>query len=236
VVKDYIEVFPALSAYDAVAAHGFVQRIPDVEVSLSKPETVERLAPWHRRAVENLGFSSADYFTAEQVHGADITEVTSDSPRHAGGVDGLMTATPGLMLGIHVADCGPVFILDPVRRAIALLHSGRKGTEQNISGRAIRMMAERWGSRPGDLIVQLGPCIRVPQYDVDFTSQILESCRAAGVPVEQVHDCGTCTALKPDLYYSYRRDLGKTGRLLALLGIKSQALPETDEVPAGRRN
>lgn len=74
--------------------------------------------------------------------------------------------------------------------------------------------------RGRDLTLQLGPCIRVPQYDVDFASRILESARRAGIPAGQVHDCGTCTALAPETYYSYRRELGKTGRLLALLGLK----------------
>jgi len=220
-VLPLIESFPALAAHDGLVAHGFVQRVPGVDTALSKAEVVERLAPWHLGAVEALGFAPADYFTAHQVHGAEVAAITADSPRQLEGVDGLMTNAPGLMLGIHVADCGPVFLLDPVRRAIALLHSGKHGTAQNISGRAIRLMAEHYGSRPDDLIVQLGPCIRVPQYDVDFASQILAGCRAAGVPAAQVHDCGTCTARHPHLYYSYRRELGKTGRLLALLGLRA---------------
>jgi copper oxidase (laccase) domain-containing protein len=220
-VTELIETFPALTAHGDILAHGFVRRVPDVDVSLPRAEMVERLMPWHLRAVESLGFSPADFFTAHQVHGTDIAEVTADSPRRAAdGLDGFITNTPGLMLGIHVADCGAVYILDPVRRVIGLLHSGKKGTEQNISGRAIRMMEERYGSRAADMVVQLGPCIRVPQYDVDFVSRILDCCRAAGVPAEQVHDCGTCTALEPERYYSYRRDLGKTGRLLALLGLR----------------
>jgi copper oxidase (laccase) domain-containing protein len=219
-VLPLLESFPSLAAHDSIAAHGFVRRVPGVDAALSKSEVVERLSPWHLGAVKALGFSPDKYFTAHQVHGADIAAVTADSPRHLNGVDGLMTTVPGLMLGIHVADCGPVYLLDPVRRAIALLHSGKNGTALNISGRAIRLMQEHYGSRPEDLIVQLGPCIRVPQYDVDFASQILADCRAAGVPAGQVHDCGTCTALHPDLYYSYRRELGKTGRLLALLGLR----------------
>ena len=189
-------------------------------VSLSKAEILERLAPVHGTAVEALGFARGNFFTAGQVHGADVAVVTAASPRHPTGVDGLMTNVPGLLLGIHVADCGPVFILDPVRRAIALLHSGKNGSALGITARAIGRMVEAFGSRPEDLVVQLGPCIRVPQYDVDFVSQILSGAVAAGVPAAQVHDCGTCTALDSDAYYSYRRELGKTGRLLALLGLR----------------
>lgn len=220
-MTELIETFPALTAHAGIAAHGFVRRVPGVAVSPSKAETVERLMPWHLRAVESLGFAAADFFSAHQVHGTDIAEVNAASPRYvAEGVDGFITRTPGLMLGIHVADCGPVYILDPVQRVIALLHSGKKGTEQNITGRAVHTLQSRYGSHPADLIVQLGPCIRVPQYDVDFASQILDSARAAGVPAAQVHDCATCTALHPELYYSYRRDLGNTGRLVALLGLR----------------
>jgi copper oxidase (laccase) domain-containing protein len=220
-----IETFPALSAHGSFIAHGFVRRVPGVDVSLPKAEVLERLAPWHSAAVEALGFSQDRFFTAEQVHGAGIAVITENSSRHSLNVDGFVTNVPGLLAGIHVADCGPVFILDPVRRAIALLHSGKKGTELGISSAAIRLMEERFGSRPADLVVQLGPCIRVPQYDVDFASRILADCRAAGVPSPQVHDCGTCTALHPDTYYSYRRELGKTGRLLALLGLKPATRP-----------
>lgn len=220
-VTTYIETFPALTAHEKLAAHGFVQRVPAVDLSLSKQEMLERLIPWHHAAVESLGFSRDRVFTAEQVHGADTAVITEGSPHHTKGVDGLMTSVPGVLLGIHVADCGPVFIIDPVRRAIALLHSGKNGTAQGIAPRAIRRMTEYYGSCPHDLVVQLGPCIRVPQYDVDFASRILDDCRQAGVPATQVHDCQTCTALQPDAYYSYRRDLGKTGRLLALLGLRA---------------
>ena len=220
VASPLIETFSALRSYGDIAAHGFVRRVPAVDVRLSKPEVLERLAPVHAAAVAALGFASGNFFTAEQVHGADVAVVTAESARHTEGVDGLLTNGPGLLLGIHVADCGPVFILDPVRRAVALLHSGKNGSARGITERAIGRMAEVFGSRPGDLVVQLGPCIRVPQYDVDFVSQILAGAVVAGVPAEQVHDCGACTALQPDAYYSYRREMGRTGRLLALLGLR----------------
>jgi copper oxidase (laccase) domain-containing protein len=222
-VSPLIESFPALDACGQFAAHGFVRRIPgaDTGLGLSKAEVVARLEPWHQAAVAALGFAPDRLCTAQQVHGAGIAILTERSPRHSPGVDGLMTDRAGVLLGLHVADCGPIFILDPVRRAAALLHSGRKGTELGIGPAAIRLMGEHYGSRPADLIVQLGPCIRVPQYDVDFASKILADCRAAGVPAAQLHDCGTCTALEPERYYSYRRDKGSTGRLLALLGLKA---------------
>jgi copper oxidase (laccase) domain-containing protein len=82
---------------------------------------------------------------------------------------------------------------------------------------AIEEMRTEFGSRPADLIVQLGPCIRPPHYEIDFARQILADARAAGV--QEVHDCGVCTACPPARYDSYRRELGKTGRMLALLAL-----------------
>ena len=98
-----------------------------------------------------------------------------------------------------------------------MVHSGKKGTELSIVSKAIREMSAKFGSDPGDLIVQLSPCIRPPHYEVDFAAAIVEQCRAAGV--KKVHDSGVCTACHLDLYYSYRAEKGKTGRMLALLAL-----------------
>jgi len=78
-------------------------------------------------------------------------------------------------------------------------------------------MAEKFGSAPTDLVVQLSPCIRPPHYEVDFAAEIIRSCRARGVL--HVHDSGICTACELDRYYSYRAEKAKTGRMLALLAM-----------------
>lgn len=218
-----METFPVLQppALDAGIglAHAFVTRVPGVEVSTDKAATLAQLKPWHAAAREALGFPEDQLFTAEQVHGGETARITADSPRWTPGVDGLMTNVPGLLLGIHTADCAPVFIVDPVRRAIALLHSGRKSTEAGITPRTIRLMAEAYGSNPRDLVIQIAPCIRPPLFEIDIAAIIRQDAIAAGVPAAQVHDCGTCTGSHLDRYYSYRVEKGKTGRLLSLLGL-----------------
>lgn len=135
--------------------------------------------------------------------------------------DGLITNEPDVCLGIHVADCCAVFLLDPVRLAIGLVHSGKKGTELGIVGRAIDLMGTRFGSIPEDLVVQLSPCIRPPHYEVNFAADIIATCRDRGVA--SVYDTGKCTACDLDRYYSYRAEKGKTGRMLALLAMTASA-------------
>ena len=93
------------------------------------------------------------------------------------------------------------------------------------------MMRKAFGTDPANLVVQVAPCIRPPNYEVDFAAQIVRQAREAGV--SDIFDCGTCTASDPEKYYSYRRDKGRTGRLLALAAIdpKKQGIE-----PRGRLN
>jgi copper oxidase (laccase) domain-containing protein len=133
------------------------------------------------------------------------------------GCDGIITNQREVALGIHVADCCAVYIVDPKKPAIGLVHSGKKGTELGVVANAIAQMKAHFGSNPADLVVQLSPCIRPPHYEVDFAAKIIGQCRAQGV--KQIHDSGICTACHPDLYYSYRAEKGKTGRMLALLAL-----------------
>jgi Uncharacterized conserved protein len=130
-----------------------------------------------------------------------------------------MASSPisGIVLGVYVADCCAVYIVDPKTPAIGLVHSGRKGTELDIVTNAIGQMMERFGSDPANIIVQLSPCIRPPHYEVDFAAEIVRQCRACGV--KEIHDSGVCTACDLDRYYSYRAEKGKTGRMLALFGF-----------------
>ncbi|MCP5536597.1 MAG: polyphenol oxidase family protein [Akkermansiaceae bacterium] len=208
----------ALNALEGVHAD-FIGRIPGVPVDTDREATVQRLRPAHEAAVNDLGFTWSQFHRAEQVHGADIAIVGKDNPaRTWPDVDGLITADPGVLLGIYVADCGAVYICDPVQGVLALLHSGKKGTEGNITGKAIAMMSGQFGSNPADLVVVLAPCIRPPAYEVDFAATIRQQAIAAGVPESQFTDSGLCTSTDLASYYSYRVEKGNTGRMLALLG------------------
>jgi len=123
-----------------------------------------------------------------------------------------------LVLGIYVADCGAIYIVDQKTGALGLLHSGKKGTELGILSKAIAQMVAEFGSDPEDLVVALAPCIRPPAYEIDFAKDIRQQALAAGVKEENYHDCGVCTSSDLDQYYSYRVEKGATGRMLALLG------------------
>lgn len=212
------EQFPAISALPNVV-HGFTLRVPGVEVSHDKVEALARLDGIHRKIRAEHGLGRAPFVTAQQVHGDRVAVVESATAKDEcfEGCDGLITDQPAVCLGIYVADCCAVFIIDPVRNAIGLVHSGKKGTEIGIVPNAIKSMKERFGSRSEDLVVQLSPCIRPPHYEIDFAGEIVRQCRDLGVTA--VNDSGVCTACDLDRYYSYRAEKGRTGRMLAFLAL-----------------
>ena len=214
-----VEYFAALAELPN-CRHIFTQRIVGIDVSHDKAEALARLEKAHRRIRHAAGFGGWPLLTAEQVHGNKIatvdTGVTSD--KEFTDCDGIITNQHRVALGVHVADCCAVYIVDPKTLAIGLVHSGRKGTELGVVTNAITQMVERFGSNPADLIVQLSPCIRPPHYEVDFAAEIVRQCRALGV--KENPDSGVCTACDLDRYYSYRAEKGKTGRMLALRGLE----------------
>jgi copper oxidase (laccase) domain-containing protein len=79
-------------------------------------------------------------------------------------------------------------------------------------------MTREYGADPADIVAQLSPCIRPPQYEVDFAAEIIRQLRRAGV--RHVADSGANTAADLERYYSYRMEKGRTGRLLALLMVE----------------
>lgn len=216
-----VEFFPALRDL-GIVRHGFVRRIPGIDVATDRVAALARLDATHRGLRADLGLGEIPFATAEQVHGNEIAVLAE--PLRAdccfAGADGLATNQPGVSLGIYVADCCAVFLIDPVRRALGLVHSGKKGTELAIAARAIEILGERFGSAPGDLVVQLSPCIRPPHYEVDFAAEIVRQVRVTGV--RQVYDSGRCTAAELERYYSYRAEKARTGRMLALLSLVPQ--------------
>jgi hypothetical protein len=199
----------------------WVGRVDGIEVAVGRDEALQRLRAAHAEVVAATGIAAGDWWRPEQVHGVAVA-VVPGAVRVAGpdglpvvpGVDGLVTAAAAVLLGVYVADCGPVWLADRGSGAVGLVHSGRTGTEGGIVTRAIRRMQSEFGSRPADLVVVLGPCIRPPHYEVDFAAAIVAQARAAGV--REVHDCGCDTAQDPGCY-SYRMERGRTGRMLALV-------------------
>jgi YfiH family protein len=99
------------------------------------------------------------------IHCVDSHSVSSVSNEPLTG-DGLLTATPGLLLAIQTADCLPVILVDAKRRAIGVFHTGWRGTVKRIVEKGVGQMQHWFGSRPRDLRAAVGPGIHGCCYDV----------------------------------------------------------------------
>jgi len=213
------ESFSSLEVIPGIRA-GFIGRVPDLDMNVGREEALARLKKPHEKALASAGLGGAVFATAEQVHGNLVAEVTSSSHFPVPGADGLLTTSPGVCLGIYVADCAAVYLADRSGRGIALVHSGKNGTELGIAPLAVESLCRAAATKPSNLIAQISPCIRPPHYEIDFAAEIVRQLRLSGVG--DIHDCGTCTASRTEEYYSYRREMGFTGRMLAFMAIVRQ--------------
>lgn len=102
---------------------------------------------------------------ARQVHGTGVV-VVDEPTADAGTADALLTDRPGVAVAVLVADCAPVVLWDPARRAVAVVHAGRPGATLDVVGAAVTAMANRYGSVAGDLRAGVGPCVAAASYEV----------------------------------------------------------------------
>lgn len=114
-----------------------------------------------------------DMVYSHQTHTANVMRVGFEhrgmgilKSRDFQDIDGIMTNERGICLVTSYADCVPLYFVDPVNKAIALSHSGWRGTVANICKNTVEKMGEEFGSKPSDIIACIGPSICVDCYEV----------------------------------------------------------------------
>ena len=212
---------------------------PGYTFSSSPSTSIEQVEQSYIELAHHLGIDRENIVTVQQVHGSRIIVAQVNTTEVA---DGLITTIPGIVIGVKVADCCGVLVHDPVRGAVAAIHSGWRGTASNIVGNAIQCMNSYAGSNAQDLRVWLSPCASGEHYEVgedvfnalpghcmpkgqkwlfDNTQAITDQCVYAGVTRENVAVFGSCT-MTHELWHSYRRDKELSGRMLAFIGLRSK--------------
>jgi polyphenol oxidase len=178
--------------------------------------------------------------TCNQVHGARVARAERTSSwRECDACDALWSDRQGVSLGIKVADCLPVTMIDPVHRVIANVHSGWRGAVQRIASETLDTLQRETPFEPARAHAYLGPSIRVccfevgdevaarfddafvdrarakPHVDlVAFTAAIL---RDRGFDAARISDSGVCTRCDGSLFHSFRRSGAGSGRNLHLV-------------------
>jgi hypothetical protein len=177
-----------------------------------------------------------------QVHGTRVVEAPWEERPEA---DAAIARGDGLVLGVETADCLPILLVDPARRAVGAVHAGWRGTASEVAMRAVESLRAQ-GSRSEDLVAALGPAIGPCCYEVgdelrpafdrwggdlfrpgprgrphlDVRAANRRQLRAAGLREERIHDVAQCTSCRGDLYHSYRRDGPNGGRMISFVGFR----------------
>jgi hypothetical protein len=158
--------------------------------------------------------------------------------------DGLCTDTEALPLLSFHADCVPLFFYDPTRRAAAVCHAGWRGVSQHIARNAVESLGAL-GCRAEHIVAAVGPCISVKHYEVGsevadvflrefgeetvqqrgsrYYAGLAEACAqdmlVSGLKPQQITVSGLCTYEQADLFFSHRRDEGRTGAMASIIEL-----------------
>ncbi len=175
----YLE-FPKLHETNMVR-HGFSTRIGGVSegifssmnLGFARNDEKNYVEENFQRMADALGVTKENMVLSKQTHTTNVVVVTEADAGNGitrenkyEDVDGMITDVPELCLVTFYADCVPLFFLDPVKKVIALSHSGWRGTVGKIGQVTLEKMREVFGSDPRDVIVAIGPSICQDCYEV----------------------------------------------------------------------
>lgn len=244
-------------------AHGFSTRLGGVSTGIyaslnlgsTRGDDPDCVRENYRRFCAAIGADVHHVVMTKQVHDTVIRTAT---PRDVKAdlydpegyeCDGLITNVPGLALTIFSADCIPVLLYDPVKRVIAAVHAGWRGTAGDIAGKAARQMQTDYGCRPEEILAAIGPGISqccfethadVPEAMTAALGEIVKEhiislengkfrvglkeinaalLRRAGVAPGHIEISADCTACLPEKYWSHRVTQGERGSQAAMIQL-----------------
>ncbi len=193
------------------------------------------------------GIDACQLVSSVQLHGTAI--LTAEKPGHYQGYDALITDKKDLFLCIFTADCYPVLIYDPQHNACGAVHAGWKGSAGGIVIKTIEAMQARFRTLPEECLAYIGTGISPEAYEVgrevalefppdsyqrsparhqeekyllDLGMVNYRQLLASGIPPSNIERSPFCSVRNSELFYSYRRDQGKTGRMVSLIGVSSR--------------
>ena len=231
--------------------HGGVSPAPWKSLNLGGTvgDDPDRVLKNKDQLLKAIGYSSIQLSQVHQVHSARVVVVSG--PDNYKSVlpqaDAMITNTPGILLLMRFADCVPILIYDPVKKATGIAHAGWRGTVKEVAFTVVKEMEKHFSTNPSDLIAGIGPSIGPDHYQVgidvinevkntfrDNWDQVLStgpdyvkfdlwkaneiSLRKAGVL--NIETAGICTGCLVKEWFSHRGENGKTGRFAAVIGLK----------------
>lgn len=180
-----------------------------------------------RELLNHLGLDLSELTCAQQTHSDHIHIVTSNEKGRGSltwesgfpDTDGMITNVPHLTLAVVTADCVPLLAYDAKTNTIAVAHIGKVGVQKQTASALISTWQNRFGIDPKTIKIVLGPAIHTCCYELDLPALVSKEVEAWGIAVNQIEISPECTSCHPDRWFSYRRDQGKTGRMLSFISL-----------------
>ena len=199
----------------------------EMNLSFTRGDDPEAVSENYRRIAKCLGTTSDRIVCTYQTHTSNIRKVTEEDagkgvtvPKDYVDVDGLITDVPGMALGCYVADCVPILLADPVKKVVAALHAGWRGTAGLIAAKGTRMFVEEYGCDMKNIRAVIGPSVCKNCYEVG--EEVIMAMKEAVLPEHFPLICSE--GKRPG---KYQLDLWETNRLILM---EAGLLPEQIEV------
>lgn len=238
-----LSVFPELMVAQSTR-HGGVSPSPFLSLNLggSTKDTPENVRQNHQLFWESLGIDGSTVAKSHQVHGTEVLIV--EQPGRFEGYDALVTNQKGIVLAVTIADCTPIVIYDPIKKAVAAIHAGWRGTVAGIVSKTVTVLQETFGSNPADCHAFIGACIdecsfevgaevadefatefkrfdeTIGKYFVDLKKANKAQLIVKGFLNENIEVSSLSTVTDNSDFFSYRLEKGETGRMLAVIGMR----------------
>jgi YfiH family protein len=254
----YIEVeFPgaSCSTQGFTTRHEGVSRPPynSLNLGLNTQDQQANVEGNRSLLARAFGVSQEALVTPRQVHGSDILVISEENEdfSHFLSVEGdaVITNQPKVLIGVCVADCVPILLCDPLKKVVAVVHAGWKGTAAGLVAKTVAGMVSEFGCNPAALHAAIGPCIQKCCYEVDEPVKkaflqggiIWDECAEtkpdgtwlldlgvanqqllvkAGLAADSIQVSGQCVCCHSEQFFSYRRDKEEAGRQMGFIMLK----------------
>jgi len=227
-----------------------------LNLGLKRGDEHEHVIENYRRMGKAVGFEPGNVVFSNQIHGTGVHRAYAEDrgngftrPATIRDMDAFVTNVENVVLQTFHADCVPVFLVDPVRRAVGLAHAGWVGTLQEVAVVTVRRMVAEFGTDPADIVAGIGPSIgpdsfevgadvadrfraelpfsveftrtRGEKYLIDLWAVNRRSLEASGLAPQNIEEARLCTYANPEMFYSHRLVGTDRGTMAAFIEIKT---------------
>jgi hypothetical protein len=236
---DIFKNYPEIKFGFSTAIGGISPPPFGMNLSLATNDTKENVLKNREFFFGELGIQLEQINFQKQIH-SDISKCVL-SGGFSGECDATYTNTKNIFLTVSVADCLPVFLYDPLKKVIAAIHAGWRGSADKIVVKTINKLISDFSTGPSDLVAYLGPCISQEYFEVgkevgdlfkdevkfpkgekfhiDLKKENLLQLVESGVLEKNIEISSNCTYKENETFHSYRRDRDRSGRMFGVIGM-----------------